>query len=54
MGAFVDNIAKGGGKTKGVGDVLQVGGAGSTFFRVVHVGDDPPAWDMPLGVLNTG
>ena len=42
MGAVVDNLAKGGGKPKGVGYVLQGNGAGSTYFRVVDVGDDPP------------
>ena len=42
MGAVVDNLAKGGVKNKGVGDVIQGGGAGSTSFRVGDVGDDPP------------
>ena len=42
MGAVVNNLAKGGVKTKGVGDVLQVGVTGSTSFRVGDVGDDPP------------
>ena len=42
MGVVVDNLEKGGGKTKGVGDVLQGGGAGSTSFWVGDVGDDPP------------
>ena len=42
MGAVVDNLAKEGGKPKGVGDVLQGGGAGSTSFWVGDVGDDPP------------
>ena len=42
MGVVVNNLAKGGVKTKGVGDVLQGGGAGSTSFRVGDVGDDPP------------
>ena len=41
MVAVVDNLAKGGGKTKGVGYVLQGGGAGSTSFRVVDVGVTP-------------
>ena len=42
MGAVVDILAKGGGKTKSVGDVLQGDGAGSTCFRVGDLGDDPP------------
>ena len=41
MGAVVDNLAKGGGKSKGVGDILHCGGAGSTSFQVGYVGDDP-------------
>ena len=40
MDAVVDNISKGGGKPKCVGDVLQGGGAGSTYFRVGDVGDE--------------
>ena len=39
---IVNNIGKGGGKTKGVGDVIQGGGAGSIYFWVGDVGDDPP------------
>ena len=47
MGAVVDNLAKGGVKPKGVGDVLQGGDAGSTSFRVGDVGDDPcMGWDI--------
>ena len=42
MGAFVNNLDKVGGETKGVGGVLQGGGAGSTYFWVGDVGDDPP------------
>ena len=41
MGAVFNNLEKGGGKTKGVRDVLQGGGAGSTYFWVGDVGDDP-------------
>ena len=41
MGAVVNNLEKGGGETKGVGDVLQGGGAGSTSLWVGDVGDDP-------------
>ena len=41
MGAVVDNLAKVGGKPKGVGGVLQGGGTGSTSFRVGDVVDDP-------------
>ena len=53
MGAVVDNIAKGGGKPKGVGDVLQGGGAGSTSFRVGDVGDDL-RMGQDIGCFNTG
>ena len=42
MGAVVNNLAKVGGEIKGVRDVLQVGGVGSTYFRVIDLGDDPP------------
>ena len=42
MVAVVDNLAKGEGKNKGVGDVLQSGDAGSNSSRVGDVGDDPP------------
>ena len=42
MGAVVNNNEKGGGKTKGIGDVIQCGGAGSTSLSVGYVGDDPP------------
>ena len=42
MGAVVNNIEKGRGKTKRVGDVLQGGGAVSTSLWVGDVGDDPP------------
>ena len=42
MGAVVNNLEKGGGETKGVGDVLQGRGAGSYYFWVGDVGDDPP------------
>ena len=41
MGAVVNNIENGGGKTKGVRDVLQGGGAGSISLWVGDVGDDP-------------
>ena len=41
MGAVVDNFAKGGAKPKGVGDFIQGGGAGSTYFWAGYVGDDP-------------
>ena len=33
----VENLGKGGGQTKSVGDVLQGGGAGSTSFWVGEV-----------------
>ena len=54
MGAVVDNLAKGGGKTKGVGDFLQGVGTGSTSFWVVDVGDDPPHGMVHWGVLSQG
>ena len=41
MGTSVDNLGKGGGKSKGVGDVFQGGGAGGTTFWGRDVGDDP-------------
>ena len=53
MGAVVDNLAKVGGKPKGVGDVLQGGGEGSTSFRVGDVGDDP-FMGRNIGWFNTG
>ena len=53
MGAVVDNIVRGGGKTKGAGDVFQGGGAGSTSFRVVDVGDDP-RMRRAIGGFNIG
>ena len=53
MGAVVDNLAKGGDKTKGVGGVLQGSGAGSTSFRVGDVGDDP-CMGRNIGGFNTG
>ena len=40
----VNNLGKGGGETKGVGDVIQGGGAGSTSFWVGDVGEDPSLW----------
>ena len=33
LGTSVNNIGKGGGKSKGAGDVLQGSGAGGTDFR---------------------
>ena len=53
MGAVVDDLAKVGGKPKGVGDILQGGVAGSTSSWVGDVGDDPRmGWD--IGWFNTG
>ena len=53
MGVIVENIEKGGGKPKGVGDVLQGVGVGSTYFWVGDVGDDPQiGWD--IGGFNAG
>ena len=42
LGAALDNLWIRGGKPLGVGDVLQGGGAGSTYFQVIDVGDNPP------------
>ena len=41
MGAVFNNLEKGGGETKGVGDAIQGGGVSSTSFWVGDVGDDP-------------
>ena len=54
MGAVVYNLAKGGRKPKGVRDILQGGGAGSTYFWVVYVGDDPPHGTGHWGVSTQG
>ena len=54
MGAVVDNFLNGGAKTKGVGDFLQGGGAGSTSFWVGDVGDDPPHGTGHWGVSKQG
>ena len=48
MGAVVENLSKGGGKIKGVGDVIQGGGAGGTSFWVGDVGYDPLRKPEPL------
>ena len=50
MGVVVNNLEKGGGKTKGVGYVIQGGGAGSTSFWVRDVGDDPLHGTVHWGV----
>ena len=50
----VNNIGKGGGETKGVGNVLQSGGAGSTSFLVGDVGDKPPHGRGHWGVSTQG
>ena len=42
MGEVVNNLEKGGGKTKCVGGVLRDSGVCSTYFWVGDVGDDPP------------
>ena len=54
MGAVINNLEKGGGKTKGVGDLLQGGGAGSTYFWVGDVGDDPSHGRCHWGVSTQG
>ena len=38
----VENIGKGGGKTKGFGNVLQCSGSEDTSLQVEEIGDDPP------------
>ena len=42
MGAVVNNLEKGGGETKGVGDVIQGGGTVSAAIRFRDVGSEPP------------
>ena len=55
MGTVVENIGKRGGEPAGVGDVLQGGGEGSTYFWVRDMGDDPPLNGMgPGGVSVQG
>ena len=49
MGAVVENLSKGWGKIKGVGDVIQGGGAGGTSFWVGDVGYDPLRKPEPGG-----
>ena len=41
QGAYVNNIWKGGGKSKGARDVFQGIDAGGTYFWGRDVGDDP-------------
>ena len=50
MGAIFNNLEKGGGKTKGVEDIIQGCGAGSTSFWVGDVGDEPPHGTSHCGV----
>ena len=50
MDTVVNNLDNRGGKIKGVGDVLQGGGADSTYFLVLYVGDDPPHGTVHWGV----
>ena len=54
MGAVVNNLGKGGGKTKGVGDVFLGVSVGSTYFWVGDVGDDPPHGTGYWGVSTQG
>ena len=54
MGAVVNNLAKGGGEPKGVGDFIQSCGAGSASFWVVYLGDDPPNGTGHWGVSTQG
>ena len=46
-------LAQGGGKPKGVGDVLQGSGVGSTYFWGGDVGDDPPHGTVHWGVQDS-
>ena len=50
LGAVVENIGKGGGKTKVVGVFFHVSGAGNISFRVGDTGDDPQHGPVPGGV----
>ena len=54
MDVVVNNLDNRGGKIKGVGDVLQGGGAGSIYFLVLYVGDDPPHGTVHWGVSTQG
>ena len=54
IGVIVDNLAKGGCKPKGVGYFLQGGGAGSTYFWVRDVDDEPPHGPGHWGVSTQG
>ena len=54
LGAVVENIGKGGGQPKGVGDIIQGIGAGGTYFWVVDVGDDPPHGTVHGGFSTQG
>ena len=54
MGAVVNSLEKGGGETKGVGDVLQGGGTGSTSLWVGDLVDDPPHGRGHWGVSTQG
>ena len=50
----VENLGKGGGKSKGIGDVFQGSGAGDTTFWGGDVGDDPSRGPGPVGVPTQG
>ena len=54
MGAVVNNLEKGGGKTMGVRDVLQGGGTGGNSLQIGDVGDDPLHGTIPGGVSAQG
>ena len=45
-----NNLGEGGGESKGVRDVFQGGGAGSTIFWGGYLGGDPPHGPVPGGV----
>ena len=48
----VKNVEKGGGESKGVGDIFQGGGAGGTILGGRDVGDNPQNGPVP-GVITT-
>ena len=54
MDVVFNNLGKGGGKTKSVGDVFQGVSVGSTYFWVGDVGDDPPHGTGHWGVSTQG
>ena len=53
MGMSVDNLIKGRGQFKVVGDFFQGDDAGGTIWGGGDVGDDPPYGSVPGGSSNT-